>query len=108
MLLKYVLMLSVRAVSWKSGRQDCVLLSTSEAVESDTHVAAGQCGQEIMYLREIMRDFGFAAIAPTQVYEENLACNAMSENPVRRKFPRHIDFRRYFLRDLVLAEIVKL
>ena len=25
----------------------------------------------------------------------------MSENPVRRKYSRHIDIRRYFVRDLV-------
>jgi len=43
------------AVSWKSRRQDCVSLSTSEA----EYVAASQCGQEVLYLREIMRDFSF-------------------------------------------------
>ena len=101
-------MLCGGAVSWKSCWQDCdsdrVSLSTSEA----EYVAASQCGQEVLYLREIMRDFGFAALTPTQVYEDNLACIAMSENPVRRKFSRHIDIRRYLVRDLVLAGIVKL
>ena len=29
----------------------------------------------------------------------------MSENPVRRKFSRHIDIRRYFVRELVKAVI---
>jgi hypothetical protein len=51
----YVLMLSGGDVSWKSRRQDCVSLSTSEA----EYVAASQCGQEVVYLREILRDFGF-------------------------------------------------
>jgi len=32
----------------------------------------------------------------------------MSENPVRRKFSRHIDIRRYFVRELVKADFVKL
>jgi len=32
----------------------------------------------------------------------------MSENPVRRKFSRHIDIRRYFVRELVKAGFVKL
>ena len=75
-------MLTGGAVSWKSRRQDCVSLSTSEA----EYVAASQCGQEVVYLREILRDFGFIPIGPTQVYEDNLACVAMSENPVRRKY----------------------
>jgi hypothetical protein len=59
-------------------------------------------------MREILRDFGFAQIAPTQIYEDNLACIAMSENPVRRKFSRHIDIRRFFVRDMVSAGVLKL
>ena len=96
----YVLMMSGGAISWKSRRQDCVSLSTSEA--------ASQCGQEALYLREILRDFGFTQAAPTEVYEDNLACVAMSEKPVRRKFSRHIDIRYYFVRDLVAHQVMKL
>ena len=32
----------------------------------------------------------------------------MSENPVRRKFSRHIDIRCYFVRDMVAAGVIKL
>ena len=100
----YILMMSGGAVSWKSRRQDCVSLSTSEA----EYVAASQCGQEVVYLREILNDFGFPPTGPTRVYEDNLACVAMSENPVRRKYSRHIDIRRYFVRDLVSMQVLKL
>jgi hypothetical protein len=97
-------MLTGGAMSWKSRRQDCVSLSTSEA----DYVAASQCGQEVVYLPWILRDFGFIPIGPTQVYEDNLACVAMSENTVRRKYSRHIDIRRYFVRDLVAQNVFKL
>jgi hypothetical protein len=65
-------------------------------------------GQEVYYMREILHEFGFALTAPTQIYEDNLACVAMSENRVRRKFSRHIDIRRYFVRDMVSAGVLKL
>jgi hypothetical protein len=52
----YLIMLNGGAVSWKSRRQDCVSLFTCEA----EYVAASQCGQEVYYMREILRDFGFA------------------------------------------------
>jgi hypothetical protein len=81
-----------------------VFLSTSEA----EYVAASQCGQEVYYMQEILRDFGFAQTAPTQIYEDNLACIVMSENPVRRKFSRHIDIRRFFVHDMVSAGVLKL
>jgi len=32
----------------------------------------------------------------------------MSENLVRRKFSRHIDIRKYFVRELVLTDFLKL
>jgi len=32
----------------------------------------------------------------------------MSENPVRRKFSRHIDIRKHFVRELVLNVFLKL
>jgi hypothetical protein len=100
----YVLMLNGGAISWKSRRQDSVSLSTSEA----EYVAASQCGQEVLYLREILRDFFVPQLKPTCIYEDNLACIAMSENPVRRKYSRHIDIRRYFVRELVLRGVLRL
>ena len=60
-------------------------------------VVASQCGQEVLYLREILRDFFVLQVQPTCIYEDNLACIAMSENQVRRKYSRHIDIRRYFV-----------
>jgi len=95
-------------ISWKSRRhgEDIVSLSTSE---SDV-VAASQAGQKTLYLRETLKDFGYQQNTATEIYEDNLACVAMSENPlaVRRKFSRHIDIRRYFVRELFMVGFVKL
>jgi len=96
--------MNVGPISWKSRRQDNVSLSTSEA----EFVAASQAGQETLYLRETLKDLGYQQQNATEIYEDNLACVAMSENPVRRKFSRHIDIRRYFVRELVKAGFVKL
>jgi hypothetical protein len=60
------------------------------------------------YMRELLRDFGFAQSALTQIYENNLARVAMSENPVRRRFPRYIGIRLYFVRAMVSAVVLKL
>jgi hypothetical protein len=91
-------------ISWKSRRQDNVSLSTSKA----EFVAASQAGQEAIYLREMFTDFGFSQTQATLLYEDNLACMAMIENPVHRKFSRHIDIRKYYVRELVLAGFLKL
>jgi len=99
-------MMNSSPISWKSQRQDKVSLSTSEA----EFVAASQAGQEAaaIYLRETLNDFGFSQTQVTLLYEDNLACVVMSENPVRQKFSRHIDIREYFVRELFLAGFLKL
>mmetsp|Transcript_95507 Transcript_95507/g.143099 ORF Transcript_95507/g.143099 Transcript_95507/m.143099 type:complete len:90 (+) Transcript_95507:296-565(+) len=38
---------------------------------------------------------------PTEVWEDNAACIQIANNPVNRKFTRHIDVRRYFVRYLI-------
>mmetsp|Transcript_29662 Transcript_29662/g.60919 ORF Transcript_29662/g.60919 Transcript_29662/m.60919 type:complete len:125 (-) Transcript_29662:439-813(-) len=66
------------------------------------------CGQEVVYLRAMLLGFGVAQDGPTIVWEDNAACIQISENPVNRKFTRHIDVRRYFCRDLVRDGILRL
>jgi len=49
-------------------RQDNVSLSTSKA----EFVAASQAGQEAIYLRETLTDFGYSQAKATLCYEDNL------------------------------------
>jgi hypothetical protein len=71
-------------------------------------MAASEVGKEILYLRVILRDAGYTQTAPTNIYEDNLACIAMSTNPVRRKSSRHVDIRVHFCRELYVAGVMKL
>eukprot|EP00961_Rhodomonas_salina_P194231 2622732-Rhodomonas_salina.1 len=76
-------------ISWKAKRQDCVMLSSAEA----EYVAASMCCQEVVYLRAMLRGLGYEQVAQTAVWEDNAACIMMANNPVNRKFTRHIDTR---------------
>jgi len=100
----YILMMNAGPISEKSQHQNIVSLSTSEA----EFVVAIQAGQEAIYLRETPIDFGYSQTEATLLYENNLACIAMSENPVHRKFSCHFDIRQYFVCKLVLAGVLKL
>eukprot|EP00961_Rhodomonas_salina_P009297 126265-Rhodomonas_salina.1 len=83
----YVLSLNNVPISWKAKRQDCVTLSSAEA----EYVAASMVGQEVVYLRVILRGFGHEQLNPTEVWEDNAACIQIANHPVNRKFTRHID-----------------
>jgi len=90
----YVLMLNGEVISWRSKRQATVSLSSAES----KFIAASQCGQEVVYLREIPQRFGAEQDSCTRIFEENQACITMSENTVHRERSRHIDVRKYYVR----------
>jgi hypothetical protein len=71
-------------------------------------MSVSEVGKEILYLRVILRNVGHEQLAPTDIYEDNLACIAMSTNPVRRKSSRHIDIRVHFCRELYTAGVMRL
>ena len=71
-------------------------------------MAASEGGKEVVYIRAILQDFGFTQHGPTDLFEDNLADVVMSINPVRRKYSRHIDIRRHYVRELALAGLIKL
>ena len=72
-------------------------------------MAASEGGKEVVYIRAILQDFGFTQHGPTDLFEDNLAdVVVMSINPVCRKYSRHIDIRRHYVRELALARLIKL
>ncbi len=86
----------------------CVLpVSKCNSASIQWH-AASEAGKELLYLRIIMREFGFPQLGPMHLYEDSRAVVAMSENPSNRKGSRHIDTREHFVDQLVKDRIVKL
>jgi hypothetical protein len=81
-----------------------VTLSSSEV----EFVAASQAGQEVVYLRALLRGFGYPQVRATEIWEDNASCIMMSENPTNRDRSRHVDVKVHFLRDLVRDGHVKL
>ena len=71
-------------------------------------IATSQCGQEVVYLREILKVFGAEQHNCTRVFEDNQAYIPMSENTVHRERSRHIDVRKYYVRELVEEKLIKL
>jgi hypothetical protein len=77
----YVIMMNGGPISWKSVKHKSVFLSTAES----EWYAASEAGKELLYLRIIMREFGFPQLVPMYLYEDSRAVIAMAENPSNRK-----------------------
>jgi len=71
-------------------------------------VAASQAGQEVLYLRVLLKGFAYLQHGPTEIWEDNTSCILMSENPTNRERSRHVDVRVHFLRDMFRDGSVKL
>ena len=71
-------------------------------------MAASEAGKELLYLRIIMREFGFPQLWRSHMYEDWRAVIAMAEVPSNRKGARHIDTREYFVDQLFKDHTIKL
>jgi len=74
-------MLNSAAILWRIKRQATVLLSSAES----EFIAASQCGQKVVYLREILKAFGAEQDSCRRVFEDNQACIAISEITMHRE-----------------------
>ena len=85
------------ATSWGVKKQSTVALSSTEA----EYQAMAAAVQEAIYLRSLMKDFGYPMKEPTQIGEDNRSCIKMCHNPVMHKRSKHIDTKLHFIREKV-------
>ena len=85
------------AISWSSRLQSIVALSTTEA----EFVAAVSAGQEVLWLRNLLTEFGFDVSAASRLRIDNLSALSVAKNPEHHGRMKHLDLRFYWLRDEV-------
>lgn len=91
-------------VSWSSRKQDIVSTSTTEA----EFYALSEAVKEIQWLKNILSDFGVAAIEPITTHSDNQSTIKMIENSKFSSRTKHIDVRLHFVRDCVYQQKIKL
>src|SRR5438876_12056480 len=93
----YLIKMGTGAVSWSSKLQPIVTLSTTEA----EYVAAVEAGKEIVWMRNILSEFGYKFISPSTLNLDNQSTISVSKNPEHHGRMKHLDLRFYWLRDAV-------
>ena len=89
----YVFYIGGSLVCWQSRLQPTVALSSTES----EYMAAGAAAQELMWLRELLREIGFEQHGSTSIYEDNRSCINLSENPMFHKRTKHILVRYHYI-----------
>jgi hypothetical protein len=90
-------------VAWMSKKQNSISLSTAE----DEYIAAGSCCTQLMWMKQLLADYGFPQ-GRMVVYCDNTSAINISKNPVQHSRTKHIDIRHHFIRDLVENQVVSL
>jgi hypothetical protein len=90
--------------SWKSRRQATVALSTAEA----EYMASGDATKQAVWLRQLLRDLGFALDKPLTILNDNQGAVHLSKNPGDHNRTKHIDLRHHYLREQVQSNTVAL
>lgn len=89
---------------WFSKMQRSVSLSSAEA----EYFGAMLCARDVMFIRDLFLDFGFALDAATPIYSDSKSAIDMSLDPVAFKNTKHILRAAHFLRDLVARQVVRM
>lgn len=89
--------------TWLCKTQNSVSLSTAEA----EYIAAGSCCTQLMWMRQMMSDYGIEQQCMT-LYCDNMSAIQMSKNPVFHSRTKHIDIRHHYIRELVNKKLVSL
>jgi hypothetical protein len=90
-------------ISWKSKASNSVTLSSTEA----EYIALSEITEEIMFVKQVLETIGTGLKVPIIVKIDNLGAIYLSKNHSLVQRTKHIDIRRYFVRELVEQGIIK-
>ena len=86
-------------MSWRSKKQSCVAMSTTEA----EYMALSSIAQEAVWLRELNKVLKNPLSGPTLILEDNQSAICMSKNPQFHGRSKHINIKFHFIQEQVAA-----
>jgi hypothetical protein len=89
-------------LTWSSKQQVVVALSSCEA----EYLACSHCARQLLWLRSLFFELGFAQKQPTPLYCDNQGTVACTHDPQSHSRMKHIDIRAHFIRDSVNQRLV--
>ncbi|CAA7059582.1 unnamed protein product [Microthlaspi erraticum] len=101
-----VFTLGGNTISWKSGLQRVVALSTTES----EYMSLTEAVKEALWLKGLLKDFGYEQKS-VEIHCDSQSAIALSKNNVHHERTKHIDVRYHFIREAIadgLVEVVKI
>lgn len=101
-----VFTLGGNTISWKSGLQRVVALSTTES----EYMSLAEAVKEAIWLKGILKEFGYEQRS-VEIHCDSQSAIALSKNNVHHERTKHIDVKHQFIRDVIAegeVEVVKI
>jgi hypothetical protein len=99
----YCFLMGGSLVSWKSKGQPSVALSTMEA----EYMALAYTSQELLWIRQLLRDLGQDPVDATTIHEDNQSCIHFANDPCYHGRAKHVDIKFNFVRDLIQKQTIR-
>ncbi|EFN71546.1 Copia protein, partial [Camponotus floridanus] len=90
-------------ISWCCRKQSCVALSSTEA----EFMALSDACKEAIWLRSVLGHFQVDMSQPTIIFEDNQSCLALINPEGFSNRTKHIDTRRFFVKDHINNGTIK-
>ena len=100
----YIVKIGCGAVSWKSKKQTCVALSSTEA----EYVALCQVAKESVWMLDFLGGLGVSICNAMVVNVDNQGAIALARNPVFHDRSKHIDIQYHYTRNLIREKRIQL
>jgi hypothetical protein len=89
-------------LTWSSKQQIVVALSSCEA----EYIACSHCACQVLWLRSLFHELGYAQNFPTPLYCDNQGTVACTHDPQSHSRMKHIDIRAHFIRDCINRRLI--
>jgi hypothetical protein len=100
----YLIQLNSSSVIWSSKLQTSVALSSTEA----EYVALSLTSRDVIWLRNLLKEMGFAQKEATIIFEDNESCIKIAISSKQLPGTKHIDIRHHFIRQRITNHEINL
>ena len=93
--LRYVSFVGGNLVTWRSEKQNVVLVSSAEAEYCVPHHAT----RELTWLRILLSELGFGPKKPMILFGDDMIAIEIANNPIQHDRTKHIELDRNYIKD---------
>ncbi|UYV64622.1 hypothetical protein LAZ67_3001360 [Cordylochernes scorpioides] len=97
-------LLGSNPISWMTGKQGCVSLSSTEA----ELISAAEASQELLWLLDLLKDLELEQKAPIYFHQDNQSCLKICSSEKLSSRTKHIATKIHHLKDLQKKTVIKM